>query len=84
MPRRKKSTCKKIFQPVLRTPAMFLKVHPFKEFWVDFATFSGLTKIAITSSKTDGFLIFQILSLGINWDNPLKHKNIILVTVWSV
>ena len=32
---------------------MSLQRHPLKEFLVDFATFSGLTKMAITSSKMD-------------------------------
>ena len=53
---------------------MILRVHPLEEFWIDFGYISGLTKMAITSSKMDEFLIFQILLLGIKWDNPQKLK----------
>ena len=51
---------------------MILRVHPLEEFWIDFGYISGLTKMAITLSKMDEFLIFQILLLGIKWDNPQK------------
>ena len=63
---------------------MILRVHPLEEFWIDFGYISGLTKMAITSSKMDEFLIFQILLLGIKWDNPQKLKKNILATVWRV
>ena len=59
----KKTTLKNIFSASLIL-AMSLRLHPSNEILSDLATFAGLTKIVITSSKMDGFLNGQTLLLA--------------------
>ena len=53
-------------------PPMSLSVYAFMKIWVDFATFSGLTKTAITASNLDGFSIFKVLQLDVIQDHRLR------------
>ena len=47
---------------------------PFKDIWVDFATFLGFTKIALYHANMNGFSIFKVLLLASIWDYHIGKK----------